>query len=182
MGRSMNRALAVALLVFIAGTVRDVQWHATHDTQQEFETASKQAEVHWILWLGVLVLLAVTGLTLSRSRSAGRNLGCVLTFASAVVFAAVSVWHFIEHANGNDPEIAHVFLYATGFGIVVGATVALLAARRGQPPQPPPGSRARWAQVPIRVGPSGPTDSHGRAQLGRHPQLNPRDERHSATA
>jgi hypothetical protein len=46
----MNRALAAGLALFIAGVIRDLQWHATHNTQREFETASKRAEVHWLLW------------------------------------------------------------------------------------------------------------------------------------
>ena len=40
------------LVVFLAGVVRDLQWHATHDTQTNFETASKQVAVHWLLFLG----------------------------------------------------------------------------------------------------------------------------------
>jgi cytochrome bd-type quinol oxidase subunit 2 len=135
--RGVNRALVAGLIVFIAGVVRDLQWHATHATQQEFETASKQAEVHLLLWLGALVLLVVTWLTLSRPPFRDRSRGYVLAFASAVVYAVVSIWHFIEHANGNDPELAHLFLYAAGFGIVAGGILALLATRRGQKPEVP---------------------------------------------
>jgi LPXTG-motif cell wall-anchored protein len=105
-----------------------MQWHATHDTQREFETASKQVEVHWILWVGALMLLVASWLALRRSRKADRR-PLVVTFTSAAVYALVSVWHFIEHANGADPQLAHVFLYVTALGMVAGATLALLAAR-----------------------------------------------------
>jgi hypothetical protein len=103
----------------------------------EFETASKQAEVHWLLWLGALMVLAVTLLTLSRSPFPTRNRGYRLTFASTVLFAIVSVLHFIEHANGTDPELARIFLYGTSFAILAGATLTLIAGRRGEAPRPP---------------------------------------------
>jgi hypothetical protein len=132
----MRRALAAGLVVFIAGIVRDLQWHATHDTQQEFETASKQAEVHWLLWLGVLVLVVVSWLGLRRSGPGRRDRAYLLMFASGVAYAAVSVWHFIEHANGTDPELAHALLYVTSLGIVVGTALVLWAMRGGQARQP----------------------------------------------
>jgi hypothetical protein len=137
MAQGINRALGAGLVVFLAGVARDQQWHATHDTQNQFETASKQAEVHWLLWLGVLILLVATWMARRRPGLAGRNRGYGLTFASALVFAGVSVWHFIEHANGNDPQLAHLLLYGSGFAIVAGGVLALLDARRGQASQPP---------------------------------------------
>jgi MFS family permease len=131
----MNRLLMGGLVLFLAGVARDLQWHATHDTQTEFETASKQIEVHWLLWLGTLVLLVGSWLALGRPGTAGRKRGYLISFVSSVVYAAVSVWHFVEHANGNDPELAHLFLYVGAIGIVAGVTLALLDARRA--PTPP---------------------------------------------
>src|SRR3954447_22718973 len=110
---SRLRALVAAgLVVFVGGMARDIAWHATHNTQKEFETASKQVEVHWLLWLVALTLLIAGLLALRESPAARRFERAVrLTVASGVVYAVVSVWHFIEHANGADPQIAHVFLY-----------------------------------------------------------------------
>jgi cytochrome bd-type quinol oxidase subunit 2 len=133
--KQANRALGVGLVVFLAGIGRDLQWHATHNTQREFETASKQVEVHWLLWLGVVVIILAASAALMRSEPAPRTFSYRLTFASALAYAGVSVWHFIEHANGNDPQLAHVFLYAGAFGIVLGAVLALVGRRgRGVPP------------------------------------------------
>ncbi len=134
--RGVNRALAVGLVVFLAGAARDIQWHATHDTQTEFETASKQIEVHWLLWLGALALIVCSWLAIRRSEAARRSRGYLVVFISGAVYAVVSVWHFIEHANGNDPQLAHAFLYAAATGMTVGLLLALVAARR---PALPPG-------------------------------------------
>jgi hypothetical protein len=47
-----------------------------------------------------------------------------------------SLWHFIEHANHNDPEIAHVLLAIWQVGMLAGvltATVLGLRAERASP-------------------------------------------------
>jgi predicted membrane channel-forming protein YqfA (hemolysin III family) len=133
--RRMNLAFAAGLVVFIAGIARDLQWHATHDTQKEFETASKQVEVHWLLWLGALTILIVSAEALRRSTS-GHSRNIRVAFGSAVVYACVSVWHFIEHANGNDPQVAHLFLYAAAIGIIAGTVLALVPGRAGVTARP----------------------------------------------
>lgn len=127
--KQANRALAAGLVIFLAGIARDLQWHATHDTQREFETASKQIEVHWLLWLGVVVMLVAVSVALMRSEPESRSSGYGVTLVSGVIYAGVSVWHFIEHANGNDPQLAHVFLYAGAFAIALGAILALVGRR-----------------------------------------------------
>lgn len=80
--------------------------------QRQFETASKEVEVHWLLWLGVVVMLVAVSVTLLRSHPRTRRPGYRLTFVSGVFYADVSVWHFIEHANGNDPQLAQGFWHA----------------------------------------------------------------------
>jgi hypothetical protein len=121
--------LAAGLVVFVAGVARDLQWHATHDTQKEFETASKQVEVHWLLWLGALAVLATSYLLIRRFGTAGKGRYALVAFLSAVLYAVVSVWHFIEHANGSDPQVAHLFLYAASIGIAAGAGLTLYSER-----------------------------------------------------
>jgi hypothetical protein len=131
-GRSATRFLAAGLVVFLAGIARDLQWHATHDTQREFETAGKQVEVHWLLWLGVAMLIAGAWLALSRSPRSTRIPGAKVVLAAGLIYAAVSVWHYIAHANGEDPELAHIVLYLTSGVLVAGTLLALLTARRGR--------------------------------------------------
>src|SRR4051812_50192944 len=78
MVRSVPRIMAAGLVVFLAGIARDVQWHATHNTQQQFETASKQVEVHWLLWLGVILLFVSCWLGLTRATPARSRRGLPL--------------------------------------------------------------------------------------------------------
>jgi hypothetical protein len=131
MARRVHLALAGGLVLFLAGVVRDLAWHATHDTQKEFETASTQVAVHWLLWAGALALLLVSGFALRGDRDGGSR-AYALTLAAAVAYAPLSIWHYIEHANGNDPQLVHVFLYITSAGLVVGACAALLGVVRSR--------------------------------------------------
>jgi hypothetical protein len=124
------RLLAAGLVVFLAGIARDLQWHATHDTQREFETAGKQIEVHWLLWLGVGLLIAGAWLTLRRVQRGNGSRGATIVLAAGLVYAAVSVWHYIAHANGEDPQLAHIVLYVTSAVLVAGTSLTLTAARR----------------------------------------------------
>ena len=121
-------ALWIAVAVMLLGRLLDLRWHLTHD---EFEGTSQQFEAHWLVWLGVLAVLAVSAVGV---RAGIGGLGFRLALASSVGYVPVSVWHFIEHANGADPELAHVLLAITNLGMVIGAAIVTLAARRtGQP-------------------------------------------------
>jgi hypothetical protein len=134
MARRLQIPVAISLVVFVAGIARDLVWHATHDTQKEFETASTQVAVHWLLWVGAVGLLVTSTLAL-RGSGNGRRRGYGLIFVASVVYAAVSVWHFIEHANGTDPQVAHVFLYVTSAALLAGGAF-VLGTRAGAPRRP----------------------------------------------
>lgn len=43
--------------MLVAGQLVDLRWHAAHG--HRFETAADQLGAHWLIWLGVLVLLIV---------------------------------------------------------------------------------------------------------------------------
>jgi hypothetical protein len=128
MARRRDLALAVALALYLAGVVRDLVWHSTHDTQKDFETGSTQVAVHWLLWAGALALLLVSALAL-RANAARGSRGYALALAAAIVYVPLSVWHYIEHANGDDPQLVHVLIYIDSFGLVVGACLALYGER-----------------------------------------------------
>jgi hypothetical protein len=117
-------ALWVAVAVMLVGRGIDLRWHATHD---EFEGTSQQFEAHWLAWIGVLLVLAVAVVLTRRGLS---GFGIQLTLGSAAAYVPVAIWHFTEHANGADPELAHVLLGLTNLGMVIGAVVATVEARR----------------------------------------------------
>src|SRR5688500_14495265 len=97
-------ALVAAVGVVIVGRLVDLQWHLTHD---EFEGVSEQFRAHTVVWIGVLCVLGVTVFAIRRGV---RIPGIRLSLAGALLYVPVAIWHFIEHANGADPEIAHVML------------------------------------------------------------------------
>lgn len=129
--RTTLRALWIAVGVQLAGRLLDLRWHLSHD---EFEGASQQLDAHWLAWLGVLATLAVVIVALAaREQPAGRS-GYLVTLLSGLLYVPVSVWHFIEHANGADPELAHLLLAVGQIGMVAGAIVATVIVRRGHRP------------------------------------------------
>jgi hypothetical protein len=124
------RALWIAVAVQLAGRLLDLRWHLTHD---EFEGTSQQLEAHWLLWLGVLVTIAVGVWAVLRPERLVGYHGYLLTVAAGLLYVPVAVWHFIAHANGEDPELAHVLVGVGGVGMVIGAVLATLLVRRSRP-------------------------------------------------
>jgi hypothetical protein len=123
----MLKALWIAVGVQLAGRLVDLRWHLTHD---EFEGASQQIEAHWLLWVGVLATIAVAALALRGPGRPPGFPGYVLTLVSGLIYAPVAIWHFVEHANGADPELAHFVLAIGQIGMVLGAIVGTVVARR----------------------------------------------------
>jgi undecaprenyl pyrophosphate phosphatase UppP len=118
------RLLAVAAVAQVAGRGLDAYWHANND---EFEGARQQLEAHWLIWLGVLATLAICVVAMRRLDRAERGLlGYRVTLISGLLYAGVAVWHFIEHANLNDPEVAHVFLALGQAGMLVGIVLVFV--------------------------------------------------------
>lgn len=117
-------ALWVAVVVTILGRLLDLRWHVTHD---EFEGTSQQLEAHWLIWLGILMVLAVTAVAV---RDGSGGFGFRLSLLSAAFYVPVATWHFIEHANRADPELAHVLLAIAYLGMLAGALIATIEARR----------------------------------------------------
>lgn len=126
--RQRLRLLWYAVAVQVAGRLLDFRWHATHD---EFEGTSQQFEAHWLLWLGVLATLGVT-VAASRRHEVPQpeRLGYLAILAFGLPYVGFAVWHFIEHANGNDPGLAHVLLGITQVGMLLAAVATTVQARR----------------------------------------------------
>jgi uncharacterized protein YacL len=122
--------LLAAVAIQIIGRGIDGYWHATHD---EFESASDQLQAHSILWVGVLVALVVSGLAVTRL-SARPRAGYLAVLISSIAYAGAAVWHFIEHANGSDPAIAHVVLGILWAVLLASAALTAIMKRRPHTP------------------------------------------------
>jgi hypothetical protein len=125
-------ALWAGVVIQVAGRILDGVWHANHD---EFEGASQQLQAHWLLWLGILLTLAVAALAIVRLPAGERNGGFTIVLAGGALYLPVSVWHFVEHANHNDPELAH-YLLALGQVAIIGGAVAAAVLTRRRAPSP----------------------------------------------
>jgi hypothetical protein len=77
------------------------------------------------------MVLAVTAIAV-RDHIGGK--GFRITLLSAALYVPVATWHFVEHANGTDPELAHVLLTIAYIGMLAGAVIAALEARRRAAP------------------------------------------------
>jgi hypothetical protein len=123
--RTARKLLLVGVGVLVAGRLIDLAWHAANP---EFETAADQVRAHAVVWLGNLIILWAAVFALVRGV---RARGYTVVLAGALGYAAVAVWHFIEHANLRDPDLPHVLLLITNVLILAGAAwVALEAWRR----------------------------------------------------
>jgi hypothetical protein len=119
--------LWVAVAAQLLGRLLDLRWHLTYE---EFEGVSEQFEAHWLLWLGVLATLVVALVAIRSPQLAPlERRGYLFLLASGIAYVAVAVWHFIEHANLQDPEVAHVLLGLTQAAMIVGAILATYGTR-----------------------------------------------------
>jgi hypothetical protein len=123
-------ALWIAIAVQLGGRLIDLQWHLSHD---DFEGAGDQIRAHIVLWVGVVMTLGVSALALRRSAATPGRAGYVTVLLGALLYVPIAVWHFIEHANGNDPSFAHVLLAVGGIAMVSGAVIATLLSRPRRP-------------------------------------------------
>lgn len=113
----------------VAGRILDANWHASHE---EFEATSQQFEAHWLLWLGVLITVTTAVICVIRLSPEQRP-GFSFLLAASTFYVAIAVWHFIEHANHNDPAVPHVLLAVGELAIIVAAVVVTVCARRAPP-------------------------------------------------
>jgi hypothetical protein len=126
-------ALWAATGVVVVGRLIDLQWHLTHD---DFEGAADQIQAHLVVWIGVLLLLFVAAVAV---RQGTPGLGYRLVLAGAAFYVPIAVWHFVEHANGSDPELAHVLIgigYAAMLIGVAAVTFSEFQRRRTSSAEP----------------------------------------------
>jgi uncharacterized membrane protein len=125
--RSRLQFLWGAIVVQLLGRLLDLRWHLANE---EFEGVSEQFEAHWLLWAGVLMTIVVVFVAARRpGPSPLERRGYLFTLVSGIAYAGVAIWHFVEHANGQDPELAHVFLALTQIAMILGAVLATVGGQ-----------------------------------------------------
>lgn len=119
-----GQMLGIAVGTLLVGLVVDLAWHATHP---EFETASDQLRAHAVIWIGTLLVTAAATLALLR----GTHLrGYILVLVAGFSYAAVHIWHFLEHSRGRDSDLPHLLLLVTYVALLAGAAWVALARRQ----------------------------------------------------
>lgn len=118
--------LWAAVAVQLLGRLLDLRWHLTND---EFEGTAQQFEAHWLLWLGVIATIAIAAVGWRSSETSAVRSGYAAVVVTGLAYSGVAIWHFIEHANGADPELAHVLLAVAQVAMIVAAIAVTLATR-----------------------------------------------------
>jgi hypothetical protein len=118
------RFLWLGVGIFVAGRLIDLIWHATHP---EFETAADQVQAHAVVWLGALIMIVAAAWGVRSGRAAA---GHTVVLLGGLGYAVVAIWHFYEHAQLRDPDIAHVLLLVFNMVMFVGAVWVWLSLRR----------------------------------------------------
>lgn len=117
------------IAIQLAGRLVDFRWHSAHDG---FEGAADQLEAHWLAWIGIAVTAVAATLAVTRAPRSPRSVGYSVTFLGCALYIPVAAWHFIEHASGNDPELAHALIAVALVTIFAGAIIALVQVRRAR--------------------------------------------------
>src|ERR687885_2128755 len=118
--KRLLQALWATVVLQLAGRLVDLRWHLSH---HEFEATRQQLEAHWLVWLAVLATIGVAVFAIAGASRAGLG-GYRVVLVAGLIYAAVAVWHFIEHAHHHDPQVAHVLLALSQLAMLVGAVVA----------------------------------------------------------
>ena len=116
--RRLLLGLWVGVAIQLVGQIVDVSWHAAHGSH--FRRASEQVQAHWVIWLGIAVMLVVSAVAL-RGGEAQASRGFVLALVASGLLAVAQAWNFWEHAHGRPAVPAHVIMMVTRVGVVVAA-------------------------------------------------------------
>ncbi len=119
--RRLLLALWIGIAIQLLGQLIDVRWHATHSSH--FRSASEQVEAHWMIWLGIAVML-VASLAAVRSGHGTAGRGPAGALVASSVLVGGQVWNFLDHAQGRTTVPPHLLIALGRFGVLVAAGVA----------------------------------------------------------
>jgi hypothetical protein len=110
------------IVMLLAGQVVDLRWHAANG--RRFERAADQVGAHWLIWLGVAVLLVVAVVGARRIPSRW-YVGFRLLLLAVVCHALIDGWHFWEHYHLRDPVVAHLLLAILKAAMLAGVVTTI---------------------------------------------------------
>jgi hypothetical protein len=113
--------LWISFGIQLLGQIVDVKWHAAHGSH--FRSASEQVQAHWVTWLGIAVMLAVSTAAV-RSGEAKTHRGFLVALVASGFLALAQAWNFWEHAHGRAAVPAHVVMVVSRLGILVATGLA----------------------------------------------------------
>ncbi len=119
--RRLLLALWIGVAIQLLGQLIDVRWHATHSSH--FRSTSEQVEAHWMIWLGIAVIL-VASLAAVRSDHGTTGRGLTGALVASSVLVAGQVWNFWDHAQGRTTVPPHLLIALGRLGVLVAAAVA----------------------------------------------------------
>jgi hypothetical protein len=113
--------LWISLGIQLLGQIVDVKWHAAHGSH--FRSASEQVQAHWVTWLGIAVMLAVSAAAVRSGRPQASR-GFLVALVGSGFLALAQAWNFWEHAHGRPAELAHVIMVVSRLAILVATGLA----------------------------------------------------------
>lgn len=125
------RILVVAFAIQVAGRLLDFWWHTGHE---EFESARDQIQAHWVVWLGTILVLGVSGVAVPAAGSSNERWGYWAAIVGNAVYIPIATAHFIQHLNLEEVDWAHIALAianVVAFVGVLSVIVARISRRKG---------------------------------------------------
>ena len=119
--------LWVAFAVQVAGRLLDFWWHATHEG---FETGRDQVQAHWLVWLGTVLVLLVSGRALMAGVEDPVRVGYLVVVAANAAYIPIAVAHYLQHLDHREVDWAHAGLGITNLIAAIGVLYVAYASRR----------------------------------------------------
>jgi hypothetical protein len=116
----------LTVLLIAAGNLVDLRWHAHNGTA---EGAAELAAGHWLVWVGLLLVIIVAAVGARRMPSRWYS-GWRLLLVAALAYAAFEILHVVSHARAHDSVGIHVLLQVGKAGVLAGAVSASTVVRR----------------------------------------------------
>jgi hypothetical protein len=124
--RRLLAATWLGVAVVAAGIALDLRRHAEHGGAEE---AGDLVAGHWLIWVGLLGLVAAAAAG-ARGSSSRWYAGWRLLLAGAIGYAASEALHVWNHVSGQGDTLSHLLLQAGKVALLAGAISATVTTRQ----------------------------------------------------